>query len=91
MSFAAQLESGPLHEAEEQTIMGSTHTANVELSSHIVKKVGLPGTTKQNGTESKWATGVEPKFAGTHNLLRNKQSEQVRAPDHLRLQCKLHS
>jgi hypothetical protein len=26
-----------------------------------------------------WATGIEPKFAGTRNLLRNKQREQVQA------------
>ena len=46
---------------------------------HIVTKAGLPGKRKENGTKSMWATGIEPKFAGTRNLLRNKQREQVQA------------
>ena len=46
---------------------------------HIVTKAGLPGKRKENGTKSIWATGIEPKFAGTRNLLRNKQREQVQA------------
>ena len=37
MSFAAQLESGPLHEVEEATITGSTHTANVEKVNLMVE------------------------------------------------------
>ena len=46
---------------------------------HIVTKAGLPGKRKEDGTKSMWATGIEPKFAGTRNLLRNKQREQVQA------------
>ena len=37
MSFAAQLESGPLHEVEEATITGSTHAANVEKVNLMVE------------------------------------------------------
>jgi len=49
MSFAAQLELGPLHEAEEATIMGSTHVANVELSLILSQKPGCLG--KERKTE----------------------------------------
>jgi len=47
MSCAAQLESGPLHEAEERSNDYGKHPpGQCGAQPHIVTEVGLPGKTK---------------------------------------------